>query len=80
MLIRLVNDLTQQTKHLSDDNISAVQSLKRDLLTTMQKHWDSTLQSYDASLHTIGAHLAKLAQHGTALEKSERILESLYCD
>ena len=35
MLIKLVNDQTQQTKHLHDDNISAVRSLKHELLLTM---------------------------------------------
>lgn len=75
-----MNDQTQQSKHIHDENISAVQSLKGDLLNTMQQHRDSTLQSQDKFLRTIGEQLAKLAQRSTALEKSERILESLYCE
>jgi hypothetical protein len=80
LLIRLVNDQTQRSKHIHDDNISAVQSLKHDLLTTMQQHRDSAQQSHDISLRTIGDQLAQLAQRSTALEKSERILKSLYCE
>jgi hypothetical protein len=80
LLIRLVNDQTQQSKHIYDDNISAVRSLKNDLLTTMQQHRDSAQQSHDKILRTIGDQLAQLAQRSTALEKSERILKSLYCE
>lgn len=80
LLMRLVNDQTRQSKHIHDNNINAVQSLKHDLLTTMQQHRDSTQQSHEISLRKIGDQLAMLAQSSTALEKSERILESLYCE
>lgn len=80
LLIRLVNDQTRQTKHIRDDSINAVQSLKRDLLNTMQQHRDSALQCHDISFRKIGDQLTNLAQRCTAQEKSERILESLYCE
>lgn len=80
LLIRLVNVQTRQNKHIHDDSINAVQSLKHDLLTTMQQHRDSALQSHDMSFRKIGDQLANLAQRCTAHEKSERILESLYCE
>jgi len=80
LLMRLVNDQTRQSKHIHDDNINAVQSLKHDLLTTMQQHRDSAQQFHDSSLRKIGEQLAVLAKSSTALEKSERILESLYCE
>jgi hypothetical protein len=80
LLIRLVNDQAQQSKHIHDDSISAVQSLKHDLLTMIQQYRDSTLQSHVASLRTIGDQLAKVAQGSRSLEKSERILASLYCE
>jgi hypothetical protein len=57
-----------------------VQSLKHDLLATMQQHRDSALQSHDISFRKIGDQLTDLAQRCTAHEKSERILESLYCE
>lgn len=79
LLIRLLNDQTQQIKHLRDDNISAVQSLKHDLLITMQKYQNNTLQAHDASLRTLGDQLAKLARSSSALEQSDYILNSLYC-
>lgn len=80
LLIRLVNEQTRQNKHIHDDSINAVQSLKHDLLTIMQQHWDSALQSHDISFRKIGDQLASLAQRCTAHEKSERILQSLYCE
>lgn len=78
--MRLINDQTRHSKHIHDDNINAIQSLKHGLLTAMQQHRDSTQQSHEISLRKIGDQLAMLAQSSTALEKSERILESLYCD
>jgi hypothetical protein len=46
----------------------------------MQQHQVKSLQSQDAVLRTLGDQLAKLASRSTALERSERILESLYCE
>jgi hypothetical protein len=46
----------------------------------MQQHRDSALQSHDISFRKIGDQLTDLAQRCTAHEKSERILESLYCE
>jgi hypothetical protein len=46
----------------------------------MRQHQVQSLQSHDAILRTLGDQLAKLAYRSTALEKSERILESLYCE
>ena len=80
LLMRLVNDQTRQSKHIHVDNINAVLSLKHDLLTTMQQHRDSAQQFHDSSLRKIGEQLAVLAKSSTALEKSGRILESLYCE
>lgn len=80
LLIRLVNDQTRQTKHIRDNSINAVQSLKHDLLNTMQQHRDSALQCHDISFRKIGDQLTNLAQRCTAQEKSKRILESLYCE
>jgi hypothetical protein len=80
LLIKLVNDQTQQSRHLHDKNIDAIQSLKSELLATMRQHQSTSLQSQDTLLYTLGDQLAKLAAHSTALEKSERILESLYCE
>ena len=57
LLIRLVNDQTQQAKHIHDGNIKAVQALKVDLLVTMQQYCDSSLQVHDAFLRTIGEQL-----------------------
>lgn len=80
LLIRLVNDQTRQSKHIHDDGINAVQSLKHELLATMQQHRDSAQLLHEISLRKIGEQLAMLAQSSTALEKSERILDSLYCE
>lgn len=80
LLIRLVNDQTRQSKHMHVDSTNVIQSLKHDLLTTMQQHRDSALQSHDMSLRKIGDQLANLAQRCTAHEESKRILESLYCE
>jgi energy-coupling factor transporter ATP-binding protein EcfA2 len=44
----------------------------------MQQHQKTSLLSQDTLLHTLGDQLAQLAARSTALEKSERILESLY--
>jgi hypothetical protein len=46
----------------------------------MQQHRNDILQRDGAILRVLGDQLAKLASHSTALEKSERILQSLYCD
>lgn len=80
LLIKLVNDQTHQSRHLHDDNINTVQTLKRELLATMQTHRDDIVQSDGMLLRTIGDQLAELASRSTALQKSERILESLYCE
>lgn len=80
LLIRLVNDQTRQSKHIHDDGINAVQSLKHELLATMQQHRDSAQLLHEISLRKIGEQLAMLAQSSTGLKKFERILESLYCE
>jgi hypothetical protein len=64
---------------LHGDNINAIRSLKFELLATMQQHQGTSMLS-NTLLHTLGNHLAKLAARSTALEKSERILDSLYCE
>jgi hypothetical protein len=46
----------------------------------MQQYRGDILQSDEAILRALGDQLAKLAARSTALEKSERILESLYCE
>jgi energy-coupling factor transporter ATP-binding protein EcfA2 len=46
----------------------------------MQQHQSTSLQSQDTLLLTLGDQLAQLAARSTALEKSERILDSLYCE
>jgi energy-coupling factor transporter ATP-binding protein EcfA2 len=46
----------------------------------MRQRQGISLQSHAGILRTLGDQLAKLARRSTALEKSERILESLYCE
>jgi hypothetical protein len=46
----------------------------------VRQQQSASLQSQDTLLYTLGDQLGKLAARSTALEKSERILESLYCE
>jgi hypothetical protein len=46
----------------------------------MRQHQSTSLQSQDTLLHTLGTQVAQLAARSMALERSERILDSLYCE